>query len=122
MSIFNLNFNNVVVEYLPPDKRKDVEISWLTALLAPLQTLHDDTFLVYRPDVTGRAKQNGQRIVLESILNNAFGVLTPPLIYIDNSGNNILPEIFFNESEALPPTFLSNESEAQPPFFLHNEG
>lgn len=121
MSIYNLNMQNVVTEYLPPDKREPVEISWLTALLAPLQTLHNDTYLVYRPYITGRAKQNGQRIILEDVLNTTFGVVGPQFIYIDNSGNNILPKIFFNESEALPPTYLHNESELSTPFYLHNE-
>lgn len=121
MGVFNLLYNNLVVEYLPPDKREDKEISWLTALLTPLQTLHDDTYLVYKPYIEDRAKQTGQRIILESVLNATFGVVALPKIYIDNSGNNVLPDIFFNQSEGLPPFTLYNESELQPPIFFNNE-
>jgi len=121
MSIYNLDFDLLIKEYLPPDKRKPVEISWLNALLAPLQTLHNDTFLVYRPYIIGQAKQNGQRIIMESILNDVFNVTGPQFIYIDNSGNNILPDIFFNESEGLTPFVFYNESEGQPPAIFNNE-
>ena len=121
MSVFTLNTDLIVREYLPPDKREDKEISWLNALLAPLQTLHDDTYLVYRPDVTGRAKRTGQRIVLESVLNDVFNVVGPQFIYIDNSGNNVTSDIFFNQSEGLPASFFFNQSEGQPAFFLKNE-
>ena len=121
MSIFDLNYNLLVREYLPPDKREDKAVSWLTALLEPLQTLHDDTYLVYKPDVTGRAKQNGQKIILESILNEVFSVVGPQFIYIDNTGDNITADIFYNESEALPPFILHNESELEPPVYFNNE-
>ena len=121
MSVFNVNMDLIIKEYLPPDKREDVQISWLNALLTPLQTLHDDTYLVYKPYITDRAKQNGQKIILESVLNNIFGVVGPQFIYIDNSGDNVTPDIFFNESEGLPPFTLHNESEAEPHVYFNNE-
>jgi hypothetical protein len=121
MSIFNLNVDLVVREFLPPDKREDVEISWLNALLAPLQTLHDDTFLVYKPDVKARAKHNGQKVVLESILNDTFGVVGPQFILIDNTGDNVVADILYNESEGLPDFILHNESEAEPAVYFNNE-
>ena len=111
----------IVREYLPPDKREDKEISWLNALLAPLQTLHDDTYLVYRPDVTTRAKNNGQKIIMESVLNSVFGVAGPQFIYIDNTGDNVTPDVFYNESEGIAAVTLYNESEAQPPLYFNNE-
>jgi hypothetical protein len=122
MSIYTINTEFLVKELLPPDKREDKHISWLIALLEPLQTLHDDTYLVYRPYIVDRAKHNGQRIILESVLNATFGITAAPFIYIDNSGNNILPEIFYNEAELLGSQTFHNESEAEPPFILHNEG
>jgi hypothetical protein len=121
MSVFTLDYTLLITEYLPPDKREDVEISWLDALATPLQTLHNDTYLVYRPYITDRAKQTGQKIILESVLNATFGVVGPQFIYIDNSGDDVTPDIFFNEREGQPPFTLYNESEAQPPVYFNNE-
>ena len=43
-----------------------------------------------------------------------------PLIYIDNSGDNITPDILFNTSEGLPPFTFHNLSEAQAPAYFNN--
>jgi len=121
MSIYDITYKDFVIDYLPVDKRKPVNIAYLTALLTPVETVHVDTFGPYRDDVIERSKQNGQRILFESILNNKFGVTSAPLIYIDNSGDNITPNIFFNENEGLPPVIMFNESEGQPPLYMRNE-
>jgi len=121
MSIYNINFADFVIDYLPPDKREPVNKSFITALLAPVQTLHNDTFFTFKPLIEEQTKHNGQRILMESILNDTFGVTAAPLIYIDNSGDNITPLDLFNESEGFAPLFLFNESEAEPPTYFYNE-
>jgi len=120
MSIYNINFKDFVTNYLPPDKREVKTVAYLTACLAPLNTLHVATFSVYKPDVINRSKQNGQRILLEEVLNTFFNVTVAPLIYIDNSGDNITPDIFFNITEGLPPFTFYNLSEAQAPAYFNN--
>ena len=121
MGLYDINFTDFVLDYLPPDKREPVNKSFITALLAPVQTLHDDTFFTFKPLTEEQTKHNGQRILMESILNNTFGVTAAPLIYIDNSGDNITPNDLFNESEGLTPLFLFNESEGQAPTYFYNE-
>jgi len=120
MSVYNINFKDFVITYLPPDKREVTTVAFLTACLAPLNTLHVATFNVYKPDVINRAKQNGQRILMEEVLNSVFGVTVAPLIYIDNSGDNITPDIFFNITEGLPPFTFFNLSESQAPAYFNN--
>lgn len=121
MSIYDLNYSIFANEFLPPDKRAPVQKAWQTALLTPEQTLHDDIFKTYRPDVLARAKQNGQKIIMESVLNEVFGVTGPSLIYIDNTGDDISPVIFFNKSEGYPPVYFYNQSEGQPPVYFNNK-
>jgi len=121
MSVYTINWDNFVIDYLPPDKREPVTLAFLQANLEPLNTLHLATFNVFRPDIKDRAKQNGQRILMESILNDVFGVVAAPFIYIDNSGDNVTPDIFFNIAEGLPAYILFNESEAQPPAYFNNK-
>ena len=41
MSLFNINFNNKAVEWLPPDKRNPVTVNWLQALFAPIVWLQN---------------------------------------------------------------------------------
>jgi hypothetical protein len=117
MSIYDINYRDFVADYLPPDKREERQIAWLTSLLKPLDTLHIDTFGDYKEDIIYRAKQNGQRILMESILNDTFGVIAAPFIYIDNTGDDITSQIFFNQSEGLPPVWFFQESETTPVYF-----
>tara|TARA_R110000796_G_scaffold55294_4_gene128861 strand:- start:196 stop:696 length:501 start_codon:yes stop_codon:yes gene_type:complete len=120
MSIYNITFRDFVIDQLPVDKREPVNIAFFTALLKPLETLHESTFNAYRTDIIGRSKQNGQRILFESILNTNFGVNSAPFIYIDNSGDNITPLSFYNQAEGLAPTYLYNITEGQPSLFFNN--
>lgn len=48
MSIFDINYNNKVVELAPPDKRYAGFIGWLRALILPLQQLRDKILGDYR--------------------------------------------------------------------------
>jgi hypothetical protein len=121
MSVYVINWNDFATDYLPPDKREPITKAFLGANLEPLNTLHVDTFDVFKPDIIDRTKHNGQRILMESVLNAAFSVISAPFIYIDNSGDNVTPNIFFNESEALPPFTLYNASEGQTPAYFYNQ-
>jgi len=118
-SFYTINWADFVTDFLPPDKREDINEAYITALLTPLQTIHNQTYGVFRPSIEAIAKQNGQRILLEDILNTTFAVVGPQFIYIDNSGDDILPAIFFNENEGLIPNNFFNESEATP-FYFNN--
>ena len=121
MSIYNLDYDILIKENLPVDKRKDIEISWLNALFVTIKQLHIDIFITYRTDVIARAKHNGQKIIAESILNDTFGVVSAPFIYIDNTGDDVTPITFYNKSEGLPAQYFWNESEGQPAKFIFNE-
>ena len=121
MSIYNLDYSVFINEFLPPDKRGDVQKSWLNALAAPQQELHDSIFNDYYPDVIARSKQNGQNIIMEDVLNTTFNVPGPQFIYIDNTGDNKGPESFYNEGEGYAAQIFFNEPEGQPAFFFDNE-
>ncbi|CAB4126203.1 hypothetical protein UFOVP153_45 [uncultured Caudovirales phage] len=41
MGLYNINFNNKIIELLPPDKRKGVLVRWLQSLISPIQYLRD---------------------------------------------------------------------------------
>ena len=120
MSIYDLDFSIFANEFLPPDKRGTVQNAWQTALLTPGQQLHDEIFSTYRPDVIARSKHNGQKVIMEAVLNETFNITALPFIYIDNTGDDIRPQTFFNQSEGYPPVILYNESEGTP-FYFNNK-
>lgn len=47
-SFYDINFNNRVVELLPPDKRYQRLVAWLQAMIKPLQNLHSQLFVDYK--------------------------------------------------------------------------
>lgn len=119
MSIYALDFSIFSNEFLPPDKRATVQRSWLKALLTPEQTLHNEIFITYRPDVIARSKHNGQKVIMEAVLNETFNVTSLPFIYIDNTGDDKNPVTFFNKSEGYPPVIFTNSDEGAPVFFVN---
>ncbi len=120
MSIYTLDYSIFLNEYLPPDKRATIQKSWLGALLAPQQVLHDDVFITYYPDVIARSKQNGQKLIMEDVLNTTFEVVGPPFIYIDNTGDDKDDVTFYNEGEGYPPVYFYNDDELEDPIYFFN--
>tara|TARA_R110001606_G_scaffold138471_1_gene276631 strand:- start:1019 stop:1519 length:501 start_codon:yes stop_codon:yes gene_type:complete len=120
MSIYSLDYSIFANEFLPPDKRGTVQNSWQKALLTPEQNLHNEVFITYRPDVIARSKHNGQKVVMEAVLNETFNIVSLPFIYIDNSGDDVAPITLFNETEGYPAVTFYNSNESQPGVFLFN--
>lgn len=112
MSIYDLTFLKQIRRLLPIRKRKIKRISWIRDLLEPLQTLKDQIFNIYRPDVVERAKYNSQTIVLEYILNKKFDPAMKR-IYIVNFLTNLIYVYIFKKSENKP-TYIYKKSEAKP--------
>ena len=79
---YDINFKKIVQQLLGSLLRKPVRVSWLTALLKPLRSLHDQ-FLSFTDLKAYEIKWNGQTIVLEKMLQNKFG----PGIYILNNAS-----------------------------------
>ena len=121
MSIYNVDYTILINELLPVDKRKPIHKAWLKAMHKTVIENHTDVFTTFYNEVISKTKHNGQKIIMEDVLNTVFSVPGPSFIYIDNTGNNINPVTFFNESETYPAKIFFNESEAQPAFFFWNE-
>jgi hypothetical protein len=121
MSIYNLDYSIFANEFLPPDKRGTVQNAWQKAVVTPEQNLHNDVFLTYRPDVIARSKHNGQKVVMEAVLNETFNIVSLPFIYIDNTGDDVNPITFFNINEGYPAVTFYNDNESQPVVSFFNE-
>lgn len=116
MSIYDLTFLKQIRRLLPVRKRKIKRISWIRDLLEPLQTLKDQIFNVYRPDVVERAKYSSITIVLEYILNKKFDS-TLKRIYIVNFLTILIYQYFYKKSENKP-NYFYKKSEGKP-FYMY---
>lgn len=116
MSIYDLTFLKQIRRLLPVRKRKIKRISWIRDLLEPLQTLKDQIFNVYRPDVVERAKYSSITIVLEYILNKKFDA-TLKRIYIVNFLTILIYQYFYKKSESKP-NYFYKKSEGKP-FYIY---
>jgi len=121
MSLYSLDYNIFINEFLPPDKRAPIMKAFLGANLTPVKTLHEEVFTTYRPQVLAKSKQNGQKIILEAVLNEVFNTTSPALIYIDNTGDDKPPITFFNQSEGYPSVVFYNQSEGQAAATFYNQ-
>ena len=121
MSVYDINYKSFVGDFLPPDKRAAVNVAYITDLLKPLETLHVSTFGPFRDGTISDAKENGQRILIESVLNTAFSVITAPYIYIDNSGDDVAPLVLFQIEENLLGTFFYQETELLPVYLSQEQ-
>lgn len=121
MSLYSLDYNIFINEFLPPDKRAPIMKAFLGANLTPVNTLHEAVFTTYRPEVLAKTKHNGQKIILEAVLNEVFNTTAPALIYIDNTGDDKPPLTFFNQFEGYPQITFYNQSEGQPGATFYNQ-
>lgn len=121
MSFYDVNFRDFIADYLPPDKREERNIAYLTALLKPLETLHVSTFQGFRDATIEDAKENGQKLILEDVLNKYFGIISAPFIYIDNSGDDVAPLLLYQIEEAQVPTFFYQETESTPVYLAQED-
>lgn len=123
MGLFQANFKLIAERLLPSFKRQPNMLKWFGALTLPIQTLRNQIFDIYRPDVIERTKQNSQTLVLEGILNNTYNLEEPPFIYIQNNLSSAVDQLLLRKiSEGLPPLFLRKETEVpDTPFYFRKE-
>jgi hypothetical protein len=100
---YNLNTDPLVIEILPPDKRKANTINLAQSLLSACQWAHDYLFGAYYDDLKERILFNGTKLVLEYALNKEYHTTfrQPELvsdIYITNL-NPVLDGFFVGNTE-----------------------
>ena len=102
-----IEFDKLVKLSLPTFLRKQRIIAFLTALVSPMQKLHDETLYTMQHD--------GRKIYLEKVLNNYFEVVgydanaheNTKTVYI---GNNAQPDdVFIYQPNEDAPVFLEPE-------------
>ncbi len=118
--MYNLTLSTLIGQILPTFLRMPIVISWLSALLAPLQWFIDNTWTLAVSDFSDKVKYNGQIIYLERILNIRYNTNGTDLIYIEDVAD-IEYFYLYNKSEGVTQKYLFNASEAETPVYLFNK-
>lgn len=108
MSVFNVDYNELVVQMLPVSKRKPKRIGWLRALVAPVVELWN-LFMMNRAVNLYNLAHNSQVCYMQAALNDTFDKVMRRIrivdaVYIDPVYIYTVPE--------LKPVTLYNEGEA----------
>ena len=107
MTIFSINFNELLRQILPTVwKTKTISTNdnaqWLLSLIKPIKTLNTDEVNVYRDDSFYNLNHSGQVLVLEHYINTYFG-----LSFSTSVQNDMYIETIINTDE----NFLFKTSE-----------
>lgn len=115
-----VNFQNLIFGLLPYFLRKVKSISFVNALIKPLQQINA-RFVALRSDTLFLLSFNAQIIYLEKYLNivylnsNAY----PNNIHIVDTAN-VSFDYFYNKSESQLPKYFYNNADAHAPTYLKN--
>lgn len=103
-------FREVFKHLVPLPIRGDKMVSWIGALMAPIQSLNYD-FVSWGTDLRYELKFNGQVFSLENRLNDEFDNALRRIYIDDPSGQQIFTAYVFNEIEKQPPLSLYNKAD-----------
>ena len=112
--VYDINFNRLVVHFLPIAHRNLVFIAWLRALVKPLVNLHTN-FLNYRRDSLYKIQHTPQVFSLENVLNDAFDIQLRRIKIGDGAYRDGV--YFYNPEENKPVPFYDPE-ENKPVYFF----
>lgn len=116
--MYNINIAILIGQLLPTFMRLPVVVSWLTALLAPVQWFVDNTWNAAVADISDKVKYNGQIIYLEHILNVRYNSGGTEVYILDVA--DIEYFYLYNKAEGVTTNYLYNASEAATPKYLYN--
>ena len=102
---FNVDFRKLALLLTPIFWRKVLYLDYVYSFIEPIKRLHYD-FTNFRAASIYKIKHNGQVIILEKVLNDAFDAI-PRRIYISDSSQN-------------DPIYLYTTAENKPVYFGEN--
>lgn len=111
MSLFNTDFGNQVLNWLPPVVRGASHVQWLYSLIWPVQTKIDsDT--PFTETTLDDIRYNGQKMVMQGGINEKFGIVAVPFILIETRQTfNGLPALVLDEIEVGETSIVADQTE-----------
>ena len=103
--IFNVNFSKLAVLLTPIFWRKAIFMNFIYCFIEPIKVIHNE-FKVFRKNSIYKIVHNGQVMILEKVLNDAF--------------DNTLRRIYITDSLIKDPLYIYSTPE-QKPVYLGSE-
>ncbi len=119
MRILNWNIPQFILDKLPSNKQKSIQIAWISSLLQPIANIYNG-FKTFYLNTAEKLKYNGQVIILEQLLNDTFDN-TARRIFIQNANETDFIDTIYFASEGAPETDIFYESEGEPPIYAYYE-
>jgi len=111
--VYDIDFEKLVIHFLPVGLRKSKMIAWLRSLVKPVSNIHRQ-FVNYRRDAIYKIEHTPQVYSMENVLNDAFDVQLRRIrigdgayrdgVYFYNPNEN-KPVLFYNPEENSPVHF-----------------
>lgn len=117
-NVYNIDFNRLVVHFLPMELRQSKMIAWLRCLMKPVANLHTQ-FVNYRRGAIYKIDHTPQVFSLENVLNDAFDVQLRR-IYIDDGAYRD-GVYFYNPEEQKPVPFYDPIENAPVHFYAGSQ-
>lgn len=120
---FNWNISSWLNKVLPKERKTTINVSWLNALLSPIQTMAD-TFATKCLDWDFKIKYNSQQKILEGLLNKLYDSslrrirvetiadLAPPVILYHDAEEPTGPVLYFDGESADGPILMHDGEES----------
>lgn len=115
---YSLDIDRLIRLTLPGKLNKLRHYAWLRALLSPLNNLHE-VFRAYRADFNNKLLYNGQVIVLEAILNDAFA-LAPETIKVATNPSK-LSQVYLYPKESEKPVHIYPKTKEKKVYIFKRE-
>lgn len=116
-NIYNIDFSKLVMWFTPAAMLKPNMLAWLSALVAPVRTLHM-MFLRYRTQKLYELMITPQVCYLERLLNDKYDFVERRIKIIDAQDK---PPLYIFREDELKPVYLFAESENKP-VYIYTEG
>lgn len=107
----SVNLGNIILNVLPPKKRKTNFIAWMNVLYKPLYTIQL-AFNLFFDEIEYELKFNGQVIYLEHVLNDYFDEIARGIYITDTI--QLTQVVIYNSSEENEHTYIFNDLENNP--------
>ena len=109
MGFFSFNSQEFAKALLPPWLRSTSMIAFVKSLLRPLKDLADRDSEYFDQELL-RANYNGQKLVMQTVLNTELGLAanTVIVVTVDDSGAGL----FAGNDDEIPVTYAGNENES----------
>jgi len=114
--VYDIDFEKLVIHFLPVGLRKSKMIAWLRSLVKPVLNIHRQ-FVNYRRDAIYKIEHTPQVYSMENVLNDAFDVQLRRIRIGDGAYRD---GVYFYDPDEKKPVYFYDPEENKPVYFFND--